>query len=297
VRDHIVPRLRSIAKSPAEAREFTITQAGYSLNLRYSPGQGLSSAVNYRAYRNATKKDSNPLFNALEAKRQQLRDTQYDGCRGIIVCDGGCELLSKQFTGWDSYSKEHVVKEIFRRSRSVSFVAFVWVERVPHSTSSPRPHRVSVQVEVNAEARDSVSAELESLLRHLPRQWPQPIQSAEDVRVQLEGRARRQTPRHWGRRFGGHKMGAGPKSLTYRMSARELIEILAGRRAHEAFQKDAGFGLAGDGGMTNPFENALRRGFTISDVKVERVPDQDDDWIEFRMTGPDPALARFQVPS
>ena len=92
-------------------------------------------------------------------------------------------------------------------------------------------------------------------------------------------------------------MGAGPNSLTYRMSARELIEILAGRRAHEAFRIDAGFGSAGESGLINPFENALRRGFTISDVKVERVPDQDDDWIEFRMTGPDPALARFQVPS
>jgi hypothetical protein len=117
VRDHIVPRLRSIAKSPAEAREFTITQAGYNLNLRYSPGQRLST-IRHRAYRNATKKDSNPLFNALKAKRQQLRDAQYDGCRGIIVCDGGCELLSKQFTSWDSYSKEHVVREIFRQPPS-----------------------------------------------------------------------------------------------------------------------------------------------------------------------------------
>lgn len=92
-------------------------------------------------------------------------------------------------------------------------------------------------------------------------------------------------------------MGAGPQSLTYRMSARELTKILAGRRAHEAFQKDAGFGSAGDSGLINPFENALRRSFTISDVRVERIPDQDDDWIEFRMTGPDPALAPFQVPS
>jgi len=80
------------------------------------------------------------------------------------------------------------------------------------------------------------------------------------------------------------------------MSARELIEILSGRRSHRDFEEDAGFAAA-SAGRINPFENALQRGLTISAVNVEQFSDQDDDWIEFRMTGPDPALSPFQVPS
>jgi hypothetical protein len=92
-------------------------------------------------------------------------------------------------------------------------------------------------------------------------------------------------------------MGIGqPNALTYRMSARELMEILSGRRPHRAFEEDAGFGPASGSGRINPFESALRRSLTISAVKLDPSSDQDDDWIEFRMTGPDPALAPFQVP-
>jgi hypothetical protein len=92
-------------------------------------------------------------------------------------------------------------------------------------------------------------------------------------------------------------MGVGrPDALSYRMSARELMEILSGRRPHPDFEEDAGFGPASGSGRINPFESALRRSLTISAVKVEHSPDQDDDWIEFRTTGPDPAIAPFQVP-
>jgi hypothetical protein len=234
----------------------------------------------------------------LERKRKQLRDAEYEGCKGIIVCDGGCELLSKHFVSWDSYSKEQVLRQFFRNTTSVSFVILLWVEEIPDSISTPRPHRVNVQIAINAQARNPLPEELEGLLRRLPEQWPQPIQTGERTRLELEGYGPRQTPRYWGRRFGGHRMGAGPATLTYRTSARELMEILSGRKTHSAFEKDAGFAAAiGSGGPINPFESALRRSFTISAVKIERVSDQDDDWIEFRMTGPDPALASFQAPS
>jgi hypothetical protein len=295
VRDRIVPHLRSIAKSPAEPREFSITEPGYNLTVSYIPGQRFSFS-NYRSYRNATKKDSNPLFNSLKRKREQLRDAQYEGCKGIIVCDGGCELLTKSFTIWDSYSKEQVVKEFFRQSTSISFVILLWVEQMPDSRSTPRPHRVIGQIAINPKARNPLATDLEELLRQLPEQWPQPIQTGERTRLELEGYGPRDKPRYWGRRFGGYQMSAGSNSFTYRMSARELIEILSGRRSHRDFEQDAGFAAA-SAGRINPFENALQRGLTISAVNVEQFSDQDDDWIEFRMTGPDPALSPFQVPS
>jgi hypothetical protein len=83
-------------------------------------------------------------------------------------------------------------------------------------------------------------------------------------------------------------MGIGRSSLTFRMSARELMEILSGRRSHRAFEEGAGFATVGTSGSPmNPFESALRRGLTISAVRIERNSDLDDDWIEFRMEGPE----------
>ena len=88
-------------------------------------------------------------------------------------------------------------------------------------------------------------------------------------------------------------MGLGPNQITYRMSARELLEILSGRKTIREFNEESGFVPSGSGGRMNPFENALQRGLTINSAKLERVPDRDDDWIEFSITGPDPALSPF----
>jgi hypothetical protein len=93
-------------------------------------------------------------------------------------------------------------------------------------------------------------------------------------------------------------MGSGRSSLTFRMSACELMEVLSGRRSHQAFEEGMGFAPVSEShGPRNPFETALRLGFTISTVRIEPIPELDDDWIEFRMKGPDPALTPFRVPA
>jgi hypothetical protein len=49
--------------------------------------------------------------------------------------------------------------------------------------------------------------------------------------------------------------------------------------------------------LNRTFEQALRKGYTIRAVEIERKPDEDDDWIEFVMDGPDPAIAPFRKPA
>ena len=88
-------------------------------------------------------------------------------------------------------------------------------------------------------------------------------------------------------------MGLGPNQITYRMSARELLEILSGRKTIQEFDEENGFSPSGSRHRSNPFENALQRGLTINSATLEPVPDRDDDWIEFRISGPDPALSPF----
>ena len=72
--------------------------------------------------------------------------------------------------------------------------------------------------------------------------------------------------------------------------------MLANQRTQADFDKAHGFAATDRSAHFNPFARAIALGFTVSAVTLERVPDQDDDWIEFRMAGPDPAIAPFRTP-
>jgi hypothetical protein len=49
--------------------------------------------------------------------------------------------------------------------------------------------------------------------------------------------------------------------------------------------------------IDNPFGRALNRGLTIDFVGLTKVPNCDDDLIEIRFSGPDPAISKLKVES
>ena len=62
-----------------------------------------------------------------------------------------------------------------------------------------------------------------------------------------------------------------------RISARVLLEILAGEKGFNEFERD--FGLKPG---ENPFKQMLESGRLISEVSIERRPDADDDVIAIK---------------
>jgi hypothetical protein len=75
-----------------------------------------------------------------------------------------------------------------------------------------------------------------------------------------------------------------------RMSARELLDLLAGKLDYELFAKRYDLG----GG--NLFRLFRDRGRMISSAAVEHCPDEDDDWVVLRFSDGDPATSEFTVP-
>ncbi len=71
-----------------------------------------------------------------------------------------------------------------------------------------------------------------------------------------------------------------------RMSARAVLEVLAGRVKQDDFAR------ANDGAVQH-FARMLEQGRWLVDAKVELVSERDDDWIEFEFSEPDPAISRF----
>jgi hypothetical protein len=75
-----------------------------------------------------------------------------------------------------------------------------------------------------------------------------------------------------------------------KMSARMLLELLAGTKTLEEFEED--YSLEKNG---NPFRRMLDQGRLISEVTVEHQPDKDDDLITIRFGMPDPAVSPFHA--
>lgn len=85
-------------------------------------------------------------------------------------------------------------------------------------------------------------------------------------------------------------------SKSVRISSRELMEILAGRRTVEelnTLHRWRAVDAPNDNNlMVNPFDRALKNGRLPSEITVIPTDEEDcDDWIEFKFGDPDPAIS------
>jgi len=74
-----------------------------------------------------------------------------------------------------------------------------------------------------------------------------------------------------------------------KLSARALLELLAGRMANDDIKK----WITGD---HNPFEHWLAKGYAISDIELEaQGANEDDDYVVIKVA-PDPNGSRLRLP-
>lgn len=79
------------------------------------------------------------------------------------------------------------------------------------------------------------------------------------------------------------------------ISARVLLDYLAGRIDHKQFLDYSGLDEMADIVGDNPLHRCIERGELISDASFERgESERDDDWVTFVLKGPDPAISRFR---
>lgn len=248
------------------------------VSISYHPGKFGVFQSEHGTYTSATVVDDNPLFNGIKVKARQLKASGHSGARGIIACDGGCRMLTSS-ANWSTYSVQEVVIEFFRQHRSVDFVVTIAIKS---GISWDRPDRVyRANCFVSPYSFLSVS-DLDSVVARAVRSLP-PIELApENARHALKWE-------RWGGYgpLGGWSMGGNKVKI----SARDLLALMAGRLEQKRFVKNH------DLGANNIFELHLKRGQLIVGATVERLRDEDDDWIVFEFGDPDPAVAPFSEPT
>lgn len=270
--------LRRVKREPERSRIFEVVTSDVGVHITYDPAKQGHGGGGHRAFNVATVINRNPVYNALKNKGDQLKAVPFVGMRGIFLCDGGCEMLRSTSAHWSSYSVREIAAYFFRQFDSVAFLVSLAVRT--HSGLTFREQHVSIEptLHVNPKAKSEFSP-VHQVLEQVVRLLPQPEWTPENAMHHLQA-----TKNRSGRYIGTLQSGGHVK-----MSARMLLEILAGRRTLEDFGKDYSFDKLG-----NPFSQMLDQGKLISKITIEHHPDKDDDVATIEFSTTDAAVSPFR---
>jgi hypothetical protein len=269
--------LRSVKREPERSRVFDVVTPDAGVHITYDPAKRGYGGGGHRAFTVATVIDRNPVYNALKNKGDQLKAVPFVGMRGIFLCDGGCQMLRSTPTHWSSYSVREIAAYFFRQFDSVAFLLSLAVRTLSGLTFRDQHISIEPTLHVNPKARSEFSP-VHQVLEQMARYLPQPEWTPENAMHHLHATTNRS-----GRYIGTLQSGGHVK-----MSARMLLEILAGRRTLEDFGKDYSFDKFG-----NPFSLMLDQGKLISKITIERHPEKDDDVATIEFSGSDAAVSPF----
>jgi hypothetical protein len=277
--------LQMIRMSPQLARNHQVRHISPPINLtiQYQPGVGSGvGSVSHGVYTGTTVKDDNPLFNRLKDKAVQLRQSGYDGIRGVIACDRGSRIFN-EMTHWSTYQMREVIDEFFRQNTSVAFVVTIGVK----STSSMLGRGFHADFEPKLFVRDTS----EAWVADLDRLFTQVISSLPEIHQTPENAVNEMKWNQSTLRTKPFQGGSIMQGNRIQISTRELLDLLAGKLDQNRFAENHRMG-----GADSIFKLYQSRGKMIKRAEVERRQDQDDDWIIFEFSDDDPAVSKFRVP-
>ncbi len=283
LKKHVLPFLRKIKVSGRTKDQLVLKEPELSITVSYDRKQRYM-VRDHRMYNQARSIEQNPIWNRLKEKAGQLRNT--DGLiSGAIICDGGCSLLSNSMRDIGSYSADDIIRQFLRKRSSLDFVY----------TITARGNGLNANCSFHGQAwsRDPATRPLiETVMRSALSSLPAPIFDAQNAAIQAkledyDGGTRGEV---------SVGIGIGGKIMTARVSARRLLEVLAGK--YSPSEIDLAFGGSADPdipGLTNPFKSALAMGQLITEIALEPVEGKDDDRITIKFGGPDPTISPFRV--
>lgn len=150
---NITPRLQQVKQSTDDVIDLSITEEPYKIFIRYRRDATTSSG-SHLSYTAAYSLTRNPLYTSLKAKAKQLSKTGFDGCKGIILCDGSCDLMRTRHTGMMNYAKQDIIYNFLRQNSSISFVLAFWVEQpLTGVFDLPKDRQVLGELFINPTAR------------------------------------------------------------------------------------------------------------------------------------------------
>jgi hypothetical protein len=291
LKQEIEPFVRGLARDPVTHASLPCSAPGVAFTLTYDQTQRFGGG-GHAVYNIPYSRTKTPIYTALHRKADQLRHAPANALRVVIACDADCNAMSRAHaSGQGSYSATEVTADFLRKTSAVDIVLLVTTERVKpfdrwgHSLRPRTDFVVTPKAEQSSRLTVEAIAAVETLLRDAVRTLPTPMIDARNAALRCDAR-------DYGLGFHG---GSTMSDKTIRISSREVLELLGGTVSTAEFDRRHRWGKASaPNGQSNPFARALARGEMIASVAVIDGEDHDDDWLEFRLGEPDPAISPFQ---
>ena len=285
-----------IAGGQHETARLRIEEAGLNVELEWTSRRQIRfhntwSSMPPEAYGVET----NPLWDSLVRKLDQLNAPDRQILRFIFLADAGSTLLNRlgSVGEIDPMRRRTSGREIILHfvSKFASRIDAV-VVFAPNRTLS-WPGRDELRWSVSCFFRPNLelpTSGIEAIAAALPK----PRFEGYQVRSLFRQGQKKQglfapDERGW---YVGMKVTTGPDKIQMRVSSRALIELLAGRITPEMFADAAGFQAGGP----NLFHHWLSRGKTLSEIALEPCGmDEDDDYVLLTFSD-DPAARALELP-
>jgi hypothetical protein len=284
-----------ILKSPRSLHHFNVNTSDADVMINYNPNKrGFSG--NYPSYKEMVLLNENLIYDALNRKVSQLIDSKFDGPLAIFLCDGGSDLFDKKPPTWFSYSTDDVINSFLSNNEEISFIiTFTTKPKNKYEPFNLKNDYEIVYKIYNGLKFDQMDFDLHGIIEQVKEGFPKPESTPRNALNYLKGA----NPNLGRSNFGGMELGATKERTRVKISARALLELLAGKVRLEKFFEEHGF-IPSElkvQRLFNPFNAALDRGQMIDSILVEKSDSQDDDWITFELKGPDPAISPYVLPS
>jgi hypothetical protein len=274
--EHVAPFVDAAAAERDRPREERVTAGGADFTLSFHPGRRFAG-LTHPSFTIHYSTTNNPLFRKLRDKTSQLKETSFEGPTCVILCAADA-VLPRRGTG-PGFGLREITTEFFRQNTSLS--AVVTLSVIHPLIGSGLVYECEVYP--NARAKQPAGDLILSTLQRMPELFPTPLRDGRNAALRLEA-AREKIGRHY---YGDFIWSRSMKRSIIKISARELMEYLAGRVTRDIFIAS----LGGNEQIAKIFAQQLREGRLLDRVELERRPDEDDDLVVFRFGAPDPALA------
>jgi hypothetical protein len=165
--------LKTIVENPSLPHPHSVKTANIDIEIQYSPNQE-EFKVSSAAYDIHPPQRQNPILNALKGKAKKLKEAQYDGTRGVLLCEGGSSMFFFRRTDALFSGSEKVIEDFLRQHSSVSFVLVVFVEILYDPYPNKVDYKVTTELYLN-ERPIGLSEELRDTLNSLEQFFPTPV--------------------------------------------------------------------------------------------------------------------------
>jgi hypothetical protein len=275
-----------IYSNPTKPHSFSSFDFSAKIEIQYSPSERSGMGAHYPSTTSIYSSTNNPITNRLKKKAKQFRNTQFEGIGGVFLCDGGSSALRSRHCGGSSMPIDELIENHFQASDQLEFI-FVLHPTANYSRVIPTDQNLHTNVVLHTRStiNQKTADELHTLQERLMLALPEPVREGYQAASALKSNWR------WHGSFIG---GFSLSKNTIKIPSRLLSSLLSGSLSIDEYEKQ--YSASTSPPSLQEFVRRLsKEGRMIKSIRLEPIPDKDDDWVVIEYGQPDSAISDFKI--